>query len=204
MVSMETIWASGRSGKIVSVETKDSVIASIGDLVGGITTRFAEEDVDEQAHMRAMCSPEAQRVLDTLSVEMLHLLDAIPVADASAGSINVVGLSQATGIPKGTVSKRLQRLTDAGVISRFRIPGNRKEVHLRLTPVGEEIRAAHRSLHEQMGDVLDEFLARYSSDELAVLHRILNDLLRMPREGVRFRPDLLDWSPRRMPRPPTG
>jgi DNA-binding MarR family transcriptional regulator len=181
-----------RSGKMVFVETKRDVIASIGDLTGRIAARFAEEDADEQTHMRAMCSPGTQRVLDELSVEMLHLLDAIPVGNASDESVNVVSLSQATGTPKGTVSKRLQRLTDAGAISRFRIPGNRKEIHLRLTPIGEEIRAAHRSLHEQMGEVLDEFLARYSAAELAALHRILNDLLRMPRDGVRFRPDLLD------------
>ena len=174
---------------MVLVETKSDVIASIGDLAGRIAARFTEEDAEEQAHMRALCSPEAQRVLEELSVEMLHLLDAIPTADASAESVNVVGLSRATGTPKGTVSKRL---TDAGVISRFRIPGNRKEVHLRLTQVGEEIQAAHHSLHEQMGDVFEGFLARYSAADLAVVHRILEDLLRMPRDGVRFRPDLLD------------
>lgn len=177
---------------MVLVETKSDLIASIGDLAGRIAARFAEEDADEQTHMRMLCSSAAQRVIDELSVEMLHLIDAIPATEASAASVNVIGLSQLTGTPKGTVSKRLQRLTDAGVISRFRIPGNRKEVHLRLTPIGMEIRAAHRSLHEQMGDVLDEFLTRYSIHDLGVVHRILDDLLRMPREGVRFRPDLLD------------
>ena len=101
-------------------------------------------------------------------------------------------MAQATGVPKDTVSKRLQRLADAGVVTRYRIPGNRKEVHLRPTPVGKEIQAAHRSLHEQMGTVFDDFLTRYSPDELEVLSRVLNDLLRMPHEGLRFRPDPLD------------
>ena len=58
--------------------------------------------------------------------------------------------------------------------------------------MGKEIQAAHRSLHEQMGTVFDDFLTRYSPEELEVLSRVLNDLLQMPREGLRFRPDLLD------------
>lgn len=174
---------------MVFVETKTEMITSIADLAGKLVTRFAEEDADEHAHMRRLCSPEAQRVLEQMSVEMLHLLDEIPTGAEETGSVNVVGLSEATGVPKGTVSKRLQRLTAAGLVTRHRIPGNRKEVHLRLTEVGEEIRAAHRSLHAEMGNVLEEFLARYSSEELNVLHRVLGDLLRTPRDGVRFRPD---------------
>ena len=112
--------------------------------------------------------------------------------DPSSGTINIVGLSLATGVPKGTVSKRVQRLVDLGVVARRRLAGNRKEVHLQLTDVGQEIQAAHRDLHQQMGAVPDEFLERYSLEELKVITRVLNDLVRMPREGVRFRPDLLD------------
>lgn len=63
---------------------------------------------------------------------------------------------------------------------------------MQLTDIGQEIHAAHRDLHQQMGAVPDEFLERYSLEELKVITRVLNDLVRMPREGVRFRPDLLD------------
>lgn len=177
---------------MVFMETKAETIARIADLAGQLSTRFGEEDVEEQAHMRELCSPEARQVLETMSVQALHLLDAIPTDDEDAPSVNVIGLSQATGVPKGTVSKTVQRLTEAEAVTRHRIPGNRKEVHVRLTALGEEIRAAHRSLHEQIGTVFDGFLGRYSLAELDVLSRVLDDLLRMPREGVRFRPDLLD------------
>lgn len=177
---------------MVFVETKPRLIARITDLAERLAARFAEEDAAERAHMRALCSPAAREVLDTMSVQALHLLDTIPADGGDEPSVNVVGLSQATGIPKGTVSKMLRRLTDAGAVTRHRMPGNRKEVHPRLTPLGEEIQAAHRSLHQQMGTVLDDFLARYPPADLEVLLRVMDDLLRMPREGVRFRPDLLD------------
>lgn len=176
------------------METKYELIASIADVAARLAARFAEEDADEQTHLRQLCSPEAQRILATMSVQELHLLDAVVADGEGARSRNIVALARATGAPKGTVSKRIQRLTEAGAVARYQLPGNRKEVHLRLTPVGEEIQAAHRSLHEEMGDVLDEFLARYSPDELRILTRVLNDLLLMPRDGVRFRPDLLDLS----------
>lgn len=192
IVSKETILECALCGNIVFVETKEELTASVIDLGGRVIARFTEDDADEQAHMRRLCSPDAQRALDQMSVEMLHLLGSIPSSDEDALSINVVGLSQRTGIPKGTVSKRLQRLTEIGVVTRHQIPGNRKEVHLRATPLGEEVQAAHRSLHEQMGDVLGVFLKRYSADDLGVLHRVLGELLRMPREGVRYRPDLLE------------
>ncbi|MGH3319774.1 MAG: MarR family winged helix-turn-helix transcriptional regulator [Streptosporangiaceae bacterium] len=170
------------------MRTKSDAIRQIEDLVGQVTSRFAAEDDAEQQWLVDQCSPEAARLVSRLSVHALHLLDAIPVE----GSVNIVGLSRATGVPKGTVSKTVHRLIADGLVARHRLPDNRKEVHLRLTRTGAEIRQAHRSLHEQMGHELDTFLDRYSAAELAVVTRVLEDLNRMPREGLRFRPDLLD------------
>jgi len=178
---------------MVLMETKSELIALIADQAARVAQRFAQDDEDERAYMRKRCSPQAQLALDKMSVEALHLLDAIPGGGSTdEPSVNIVGLAQATGVPKGTVSKRVQRLTDIGVVTRHQIPGNRKEVHLRRTPIGDEIWEAHRSLHEQMGDVLGELLSRYTVADLQVLTRVLDDLLRMPREGLRYRPDLLD------------
>ncbi|HLR28037.1 MAG TPA: MarR family transcriptional regulator [Ruania sp.] len=175
--------------------TTRATITRIEDLLGQISARFAAEDPDEQAWLRDQCSPEAQRVLDSLSVQNLHLLDEIPSEDVPLRSerpANIIGLSRTTGVPKGTVSKAVQRLEAQGLLTRHRLPGNSKEVHLRLTAVGAEIQAAHRGLHDQMGAGLTDFLARYSDADLEVVSRVLSDLLAMPRVGLRFRPDLLD------------
>lgn len=176
---------------MVSVKTKTGAIEEISELLGRVTARFTAEDPEEQEWMGDQCSPAAARALVQLSVSMLHLLDMIPGPEANE-SIKVVDLAQSSGTPKGTVSKSVRRMVEEGVVERHRLPNNRKEVHLRLTPIGAEIRAAHRSLHAQMGSGLDAFLNRYTSAELAVLAKVLNDLVRMPREGLRFRPDLLD------------
>ena len=188
---------------MVSVGTKSDAIGEIETLIGRVTARMAIEDDAEQRWLADHCSPEAARKLPALSVHALHLLDEIPPenpADAdtageageAARSVNIVGLAQATGVPKGTVSKTVSRLVTAGLVARHRLPGNRKEVHLRLTPLGAEIRRAHRGLHEQTTDAMHAFFARYTVADLAVITRVLDDLSRMPREGVHFRPDLLD------------
>lgn len=176
------------------METHGDLVVTITELISRLVQRMGEEDGDERAHMEHQCSPEAQEALTHMSVEALHLLDVIPDEGSgpSSETVNVVGLSQATGTPKGTVSKRIQRLVELGVVTRGRLPGNRKEVHLRLTPIGREVQTAHRDLHQAMSALPEEFLNRYSTEELKVIARVLGDLVRMPREGVRFRPDLLD------------
>lgn len=174
------------------METKLEAIERIEDLIGLVTAKFGEEDAGEQKWMSDLCSPAAQRILAGLSVQSLHLLDAVPADDGTDASVNIVGLARVTGVPKGTVSKAVQRFVDQGAVVRHQRSDNRKEVHLRLTPVGEEIQRAHRSLHKQMGAGLSEFMDRYTASELSVITRVLDDLLRMPRDGLRFRPDLLD------------
>ncbi|MGH3097264.1 MAG: MarR family transcriptional regulator [Streptosporangiales bacterium] len=170
------------------MQTKGEAIGEIEALVAQVTARFAAEDDAEQQWLVDQCGPEAAGVVSRMSVHALHLLDAVPVE----GSVNIVGLSRATGVPKGTVSKTVRRLIADGAVTRHRLPDNRKEVHLRLTATGAEIRRAHQSLHEEMGHGLHAFLERYEDAELAVIARVLGDLTRMPREGLRFRPDLLD------------
>lgn len=173
---------------MVSVKTKTEAIGAIETLIAQVTARFAADDEAEQQWLVGQCGPEAAAVVSRMSVHALHLLDAIPVD----GSINIVGLSRTTGVPKGTVSKTVRRLIADGLVTRHQLPDNRKEVHLRLTPAGTEIRRAHESLHEQMGGGLRAFLERYDDAELTVIARVLDDLARVPREGLRFRPDLLD------------
>ncbi|MGH3447374.1 MAG: MarR family winged helix-turn-helix transcriptional regulator [Nocardioidaceae bacterium] len=172
--------------------TKADTIEQIERLVQQLAARFGEEDEAEQQWLVDQCSPDAARVIATMSVQALHLVDAIPAYDDADASVNIVGLSRATGVPKGTVSKTAQRLASDGVVARHRLPDNRKEVHLRLTKTGTEIQRTHRSLHEQMGSGLSTFFSRYTAADLRVITRVLDDLLRMPREGLRFRPDLLD------------
>ena len=172
---------------MVSMKTKAELIAAINDLVGAVGDKFGielgpDEDGDAERDFMAERCPRrlnsAVRALPTLS---MHLLAGI--AD---GPVSVVGLAARSGQLKGTVSKHVQRLVEAGLVARTPIPGNRKEVELTLTADGELVADAHRQMHEELAKGRHDFLKRYGNAELEVLVKVLRDLLATKKTGVRI------------------
>jgi DNA-binding MarR family transcriptional regulator len=86
------------------------------------------------------------------------------------------------------VSKHVQRLVDAGLVTRSPVPGNRKELQLSPTADGEVLIAVHQRMHDEMDAGRHDFLSRYTAAELSVLAKVLQDLLVADRAGVRLIP----------------
>ena len=175
-------------GKMVSMKTKStklSLIAEISNLVGAVGDKFeADEDGDaERDFIAERCPRRFGDVVRTLPTLSMHLLAGI--AD---GPVSLVGLASRSGQLKGTVSKHVQRLVEAGLVVRSPIPGNRKEIELTLSSDGEVVAEAHRQLHDEMAAGLRDFLLRYPSAELDVLAKVLRDLMAATKVGVRIRP----------------
>jgi DNA-binding MarR family transcriptional regulator len=170
---------------MVSMKTKSALIADIDELVGAVTDKFdADEDGDaERDFIAERCPKRLEHAVRSLPTLSMHLLAVI--AD---GPVSVVGLAARSGQLKGTVSKHVQRLVDAGLVARTPIPGNRKEIELTPTADGELVVDAHRRLHQEMAHGLHEFLRRYSGAELQVLARVLRDLMAARKVGVRIVP----------------
>ena len=186
--SGEAVHATDQATERVEVPDRGEAIDRVQALLGRTRDRFAAEDDQEQRWLAAQCSPRAAAVMLRMSMHALHLIDAIPAEQ----TVNIVGLARSVNVPKGTVSKIVRRFVADDLVTREALPDNRKEVHLRLTALGAEIQRAHRAMHEEIDRGLTEFLDRYSAEELSVITKVLTDLVRMPRDGVRFRPDLLD------------
>jgi DNA-binding MarR family transcriptional regulator len=168
---------------MVSVKTKSELIADINVLIGAVGDKFGgDEDGDAERDFIAEHCPHrlepAVRALPTLS---MHLLAGI--AD---GPVSVVGLAARSRQLKGTVSKHVQRLVEAGLVARSPIPGNRKELELTLTDDGELVAEAHSRLHEEMDKGYRDFFQRYPNAELEVLAKVLRDLLAAKKTGVRI------------------
>lgn len=171
---------------MVSVKTKAALVSEIDGLISALKEKFDTGDgADAERDFIAERLPDRlvplSRRLPTLS---MHLLAAI----AEAEPVSVVGLATRTGQLKGTVSKHVQRLVEAGLVQRTPVPGNRKEVHLHLSADGRLVADAHAQLHVEMTRGLQDFLQRYSTADLQVLARILGDLRAARREGVRIVP----------------
>ena len=169
------------NGKMVSVKTKSALITEIGALVGAIGDKFDSDESDaERDYLAEHCPPRLERTVRELPTLSLHLLAVL--AD---GPISVVGLAARAGQLKGTVSKHVQRLVDAGLVTRSPVPGNRKELELSPTADGNVLIAVHQRMHDEMDDGRHDFLSRYSAAELSVLAKMLQDLLAAGRDGVR-------------------
>lgn len=170
---------------MVSVKTKAALVEDITGLLGAVGEKFdSDEDGDaERDFMAQRCPAELAASVRSLPTLSMHLLAAI--AD---GPVSVVGLAERSGQLKGTVSKHVQRLVEAGLVTRTPIPGNRKEIQLALTADGELVAEAHRQLHDEMNRGFTEFLMRYSAAELQVLTNVLRDLAAAQKVGVRLVP----------------
>lgn len=169
---------------MVSVKTKSGLVEGITALIREVGDKFDDEDEDGDAvrdFVAARCPArlaEAARSLPKLS---LHLLDEI-----AEEPVSVVGLAAKSGQLKGTVSKHVQRLVEAGLVIRTPVPGNRKEIQLRPSADGELVAAAHHALHEEMNRGWQEFLMRYSANDLQVLTKVLRDITTARKVGVRL------------------
>jgi DNA-binding MarR family transcriptional regulator len=169
---------------MVSVKTKAELVDEINALIGAVGDKFdAEEGDPERDYMVEHIPKRLTGVARRLPTLSLHLL-----AHIAAGPVSVVGLAARAGQLKGTVSKHVQRLVEAGLVERTPIPGNRKEVTLNLTADGKVVADVHDRLHDEMKRGVVDFLARYSNAELAVLAKMLNDFLAADKVGVRIVP----------------
>lgn len=168
---------------MVSVKTKSALIADINGLIRAVGDKFdSDEDGDaERDFMADRCPVRLRAAVRELPTLSMHLMAGI-----EDGPLSLVKLAARSGQLKGTVSKHVQRLVEAGLVQRAPIPGNRKESHLTLTADGKVVAEAHRQLHEEMALGLHDFLKRYSGAELAVLEKVLRDLASATKVGVRI------------------
>ncbi|HZE16605.1 MAG TPA: MarR family transcriptional regulator [Mycobacterium sp.] len=164
------------------MKTKAAAVAEISDLLRAVGDLFDTTDGDaERDFMAAHCPSRLRSVVREMPTLSMHLLDHL-----TDEPTNVVALAVRAGQLKGTASKHIQRLVDAGLVKRSPVPGNRKEVALSLTEDGRTVVRVHRQMHDEMNRGLEDFLSRYSCAELATVIKILQDLLKTRRVGVRL------------------
>jgi DNA-binding MarR family transcriptional regulator len=81
--------------------------------------------------------------------------------------INVTALGTRMGVSRGAASQMVSRLAGKGLIEKYRLPDNEKEVRLRLTTEGgiafhgheAEHNWVHRRIYERVGDLDSEACA---------------------------------------------
>lgn len=156
---------------MVSVKTKADAVDEISRLLIALAELNDGPD-DERDYLTDRCPERLHPVIREMPTVAIHLLAAI-----GDGTTNIVGLAARSGQLKGTVSKHVQRLVEAGLVRRGPVEGNRKEIHLSLTEDGNLLDRVHSRMHDEKSDALRDFLLRYTGAELQTLAKVLGDLL---------------------------
>ena len=155
------------------MESPDRQIAAIMTLLAKVSERFEPEDNEMKRWMiERFQNPQLADILHDMTITMIKVLDAIGRLEP----VNGITISKQSGVPKGSVSKIVRRLTAKRLISEEYLPNNKKEILFRLTPLGREVFEAHRAFDDQMERGFIEFLGRYNKDELAFIVRLLGDI----------------------------
>ncbi|MNB86222.1 MarR family protein [compost metagenome] len=136
--------------------------------------KIVQEDDEEKAWMLAQTSDLAVKaVMQQMTLMMVHVLDAIGKFNRVNGTV----LSSRFGIPKGTVSKLARRLEELGLITFETIPGNKKELHFAITPLGETIYKIHERLDQRILEGATRFMADYSEEQLKFIRDFMSKLI---------------------------
>jgi Transcriptional regulators len=154
-----------------SKKDSDIFIREIEELLFAATTRHQMNIEQEKQWLLQNSSATISTIVKELSVVSFHVLDAI----GKFQPINTINISNRAGIPRGTVSKNIKKLTASSLITKVPIPDNRKESVFYLTPLGKELFDLHQELHKQFDLAFYSFLRKYSTEELNFLTRFLKD-----------------------------
>lgn len=104
--------------------------------------------------------PAEQRLHSALEAHMLEYI-------GKNKAINATHIADELRITRGGVTKIAARLIKRGLIEKFQLQGNRKEVYYKLTSAGKKTDAVHAEMHQRLMSELDEIIDEYSEEEKA-------------------------------------
>ena len=88
---------------------------------------------------------------------------------------NVTKVAEHMGMTRGAVSKLTKKLLAKGLIGKYTLETNHKEVYFRLTEAGKELFDEHARRHERWERRDMEFLERYPEEEIVIVRRFMQE-----------------------------
>lgn len=88
---------------------------------------------------------------------------------------NVTKIAEQMQMTRGAISKMTKKLLTKGLIEKYTLETNKKEVYFRLTDAGRILFKEHEKRHKQWEKRDMKFLSRYSKEETAVILKFMEE-----------------------------
>ena len=111
------------------------------------------------------------RCLDEYGYSETHCIDYIGRLKLP----NVTRVAEQMGMTRGAISKMSKKLLAKGLIEKYTLESNKKEIYFRLTAAGKELFEEHEKRHLRWEKRDMEFLSRYPKEEAAAVCRFLKE-----------------------------
>lgn len=108
------------------------------------------------------------------NLSTIHVLDCI----GNHEPVNHSAIAEKLKLSKASITKISKKLLALGLINRFQLNDNRKEVYFRLTHQGKRLYEMHRALHEAEEQRFIRFLDSYSDSELQTILKFFQGMAR--------------------------
>lgn len=135
------------------------------DVTGKLVQLVQQIESGEKSHLASLeklydehAIPSEQRLHSTLEA---HVLECI----GRNKTINATHIADELHITRGGITKIAARLIKRGLIEKYQLQGNRKEVYYKLTSAGKKTDAVHAEMHRRLINELDGIINGYSEEE---------------------------------------
>ena len=88
---------------------------------------------------------------------------------------NVTKIAENMQMTRGAISKMTKKLLAKGLIDKYTLESNKKEVYFRLTESGMELYKEHEKRHKLWEERDSKFLARYSKEEIECITKFMKE-----------------------------
>lgn len=109
--------------------------------------------------------------LDEYSYSETHCIDYIGRLELP----NVTKVADHMGMTRGAISKMTKKLLAKGLIEKYTLESNKKEIYFKLTNQGRLLFEEHAKRHKRWEKRDMEFLSRYSKEEAAMVHQFMEE-----------------------------
>lgn len=109
--------------------------------------------------------------LEEYSYSETHCIDYIGKTELP----NVTKIADNMQMTRGAISKMTKKLLTKGLIEKYTLESNKKEIYFKLTESGMELYREHEKRHKLWEQRDSKFLERYSAEEITTIRTFMQE-----------------------------